>query len=239
MIIYSCSRFLLSMRRKECAANKKQTQGKQYSFGNSAMSVPERQKSFASSLKRIFHLSSRNSSRVEQEIPRQMRRSKSDKDVIDAFTVDQQFQISSSRSASLPSANKKTSPNRGKGSPSHTFPTSQSSPKRHQTSYHTPVTLGTSLSPPIPHPCYSPRSDSIWCASMRAPRQSSNSKLQLNTIGYGDTGTMSSTKSSGPNYCEPYHWLVPPLPPQQSQPLAPPLPPRTYLQKGKSPARVS
>lgn len=199
------------------------------------MSVPERQKSFASSLRKIFHWSSRNSSRVEQETPRQMRRSKSDKDVIDAFTIDRQFQFNNSRSASLPSSKIKQSPNKDKGSPSHTFLTSQSSPKRHQTSYHTPVTLGTSQSPPIPHPCYSPQSDSISYATIRGPPwQSSNLKLQLNKIGSGDTGTMSSTStaSSGPNYSEPYHWLVPP--PQQSQPLAPPLPPRTYLQKGKS-----
>lgn len=229
---------------KRICREQKTNAGQTAQFGNGAMSVPERQKSFGSSLKRFFHWSSRNSSRVEQEIPRQMRRSKSDKDVIDAFTVDQQVQINSSRSATLPTPIEKTSPNRGKGSPSHTFPTSKSCPKRHQTSYHTPVTLGTSLSPPIPHPCYSPipypsyspRSDSIWYASMRAPRQSSNSKLHLNTIGHGDTGTMSSssTASSGHGYCEPYHWLVPPPQQQRSQPLAPPLPPRTYLQKGKS-----
>ena len=221
------------MRRNECAANKKQTQGKQYSIGNSAMSEPEKQKSFGSSLKRFFHWSSRNTSRVEQETPRQMRRSKSDKDVVDAFTVDQQIQYNS-RSATLPSPKIKRSPIKDKESPSPTFPTSRSSPKRHQTSYHTPVTLGTPLSPPIPHPCYSPRSDSISYATMRGPRESSNLKLQLNKIGFGDTGTMSSTStaSSGPNYSEPYHWLVPP--PQQSQPSAPPLPPRTYLKKGKS-----
>lgn len=161
-----------------------------------------------------------------------MKRSKSDKDVLLATKP----AFVDGKSATLPNPRHSEKSNTFSPRRSVRAPAQSRSPVKRQPGHHphSPITIGTSVSPPTPRssrrhrfpPSQLPKQTaaSFWDISPMAAAEAEHKKKQLvrsNSIG---------NSSSHHDYSEPYHWL---FAPQYETSFVPPLPPRPpHIQPG-------